>query len=442
MSYIKQGITSKGADISTRLIRGIDRWSLLALVINGVIGAGIFGLPAKLYALAGSYSLLAFVACAVFVALLVLCFAEVASRFADTGGPYLYARSAFGPLAGFQIGWLMWLTRLTGFAALCNLLVGYLGYFFPATGSGVWRTVVITFITGAYAYVNIVGIRPSALVSNAFTIGKLIPLTLFVAAGLFFIEPGRYSIAGMPSYDDFSTAVLLLVFAFSGFEVALIPAGEVRDPRRHVPFALLTAIAIVALLYVLIQLVCIGTLPSLAQSDRPLADAGELFLGAAGAAIITLGAVISIIGTLNTGMIAAPRLLFAMAEHGQLPSTFAATHARFRTPYVSILATAGVMLVLTLQATFISALKISTIIRLITYGATCLALIRLRGDSVADFVAPGGRAAALAAAVLCVVLLFNSTLEEAILVAAAALLGSLLYLAYRVTGERAIRQKR
>lgn len=402
-------------------------------------------MPARLYALAGSYSLLAFVACAVFVALLVLCFAEVSSRFTDTGGPYLYARSAFGPVAGFQIGWLMWLTRLTGFAALCNLLVGYLGYFFPVAGAGVWRTVAITFVTGAYTYVNIVGIRPSALVSNVFTIGKLIPLALFVGTGLFFVDPQRFTVAGFPRYDDFSTAVLLLVFAFSGFEVALIPAGEVRDPRRHMPFALLTAIAVVAVLYVLIQLVCIGTLPGLAQSTRPLADAGERFLGAAGASLITVGAVISITGTLNTGMIAAPRLLFAMAEHGQLPTAFAATHARYRTPYVAILATAAVMLVLTLQASFISALKISTIIRLITYGATSLALIRLRSDAAAaaaGFVAPYGRAAALAAVVLCVVLLFNSTLEEAALVAGAAALGSLVYAAYRLAGWRVRRQRR
>ncbi len=408
-------------------------------MVNGVIGAGIFGLPAKVYGLAGTYSLLAFVVCAFFIGLLVLCFAEVASRFADTGGPYLYARTAFGSLLGFEIGWLMWLTRLTGFAALCNLFVGYLGYFLPGVSSGLWRTVSIAVIVSGYTFVNVIGIRPSAIVSNVFTVGKLIPLILFVAVGLFFIDPQSYSFATPPSQSSFSNAVLLLVFAFTGFEVALIPAGEVRDPRRHMPFALLAAIGVATLLYVLIQVVCIGTLPNLAQSERPLADAGALFLGAAGASIITAGALISIAGTLNTGVIAAPRLLFAMAEHGQLPRVFAATHPRFRTPYVAIAITAVVMLVFALQASFIAALTISTIIRLITYAATSLALITLRRDSgvaPATFIVPGGPVVAIAATALSAWLLLSSTWNEALLVAIAAALGLLIYFACRLAGTR------
>lgn len=412
----------------------------MALVINGVIGAGIFGLPSKVYALAGSYSLLAFIVCAVFIGLLVLCFAEVASRFSDTGGPYLYARSAFGPLAGFQIGWLMWLTRLTGFAALCNLLVGYIGYFLPEASVGGWRVAVITAIVVAYTTINILGIRPTALVSNVFTIGKLAPLVLFVTVGVFFIDPQQYSFATPPALDDFSGAVLLLVFAFTGFEVALIPAGEVRDPRRHMPLALITAIAVAAVLYVLIQWVCIGTLPGLAQSERPLAEAGALFLGPAGASLIAIGAIVSIAGTLNTGVIAAPRLLFAMAEQGQLPSALGSVHKRFHTPHFAILISAAVMLVLALQATFIAALTISTIIRLITYAATCLALIKLRRDedvATASFNVRGGAFIAIAATALSAWLLLGSTWTEAILVAAAAALGFAIHVAFWWTAHRA-----
>ncbi len=205
---------------ATRLLRGIGRWDLVALVVNGVVGAGIFGLPSTLYGLVGSYSLLAFVVCALFTALLLLCFAEVASRFAQTGGPYLYARTALEPVWGFQIGWLMWLTRLTGFAALCNLLVGYGGYFFPEVSAGIWRAVTITTLVTVLASINVIGIRQTTLVSNLFTVGKLIPLLLLIGAGIFFIDPGNYSFAAPPNYSSFSTAVLLLVFAFSGFEVA------------------------------------------------------------------------------------------------------------------------------------------------------------------------------------------------------------------------------
>jgi amino acid transporter len=403
-------------------------------VINGVVGAGIFGLPARIYALAGAYSLPAFVVCAFFIVLLVLCFAEVASRFDDTGGPYLYAQTAFGSFAGFEIGWLMWLTRLTGFAALCNLLVGYLGYFVPAATSGIGRVVSITTVVGAYTLVNILGIRLSAVTSNLFTIGKLIPLLLFVGVGLFFIDTQSYSFAVAPSIDDFSTTVLLLVFAFTGFEVALIPAGETRDPRRHTPFALLAAIGIAAVLYVLIQAVCIGTLPTLAQSHRPLADAAAMFLGAGGATIITAGALISITGTLNTGMIAAPRLLFAMAEHGELPRLLARVHARFHTPYAAILLSAVIMLALSLSATFIAALKISTVIRLITYASTCIALIALRGNAEAQpagFAVSAGRLIAVAAVALSMWLLLASSWHEILLVAIAAAAGLPIYFACR-----------
>lgn len=418
------------------LLRGIGRWDLVALVVNGVIGAGIFGLPATLYGLTGSYSLLAFVICAIFIALLLLCFAEVASRFAQTGGPYLYARTAFGPVWGFQIGWLMWLTRLTGFAALCNLLVEYAGYFFPEIGNGIWRTITITALVTTLAVINFIGIRQTTLTSNVFTVGKLIPLLLLIGAGIFFIDPHRYSFAATPEFSSFSTAVLLLVFAFSGFEVALIPAGETHDPRRHMPFALLTAIGIVVVLYVLIQAVCIGTLPQLAQSQRPLADVGQVILGTTGASIITAGALVSIIGTLNTGMLATPRLLFAMSEHGQLPRGLTAVHERFHTPYIAILVSAIVMLIVSLAASFITALKISTLIRLITYGTICIALMKMRrsGDShPASFTVPGGPFVAIAALALTAWLLVNSTWMEALMVGAAALLGTIVFVAYRFT---------
>jgi len=399
-----------------------------------VIGAGIFGLPARIYALSGSYSLPAFLVCTIFIVLLVLCFAEVASRFVDTGGPYLYAQSAFGSWVGFEIGWLMWLTRLTGFAALCNLLVGYLGYFIPAATTDVGRVVSIVVIVGSYMLVNIAGIRPTAVTSNIFTVGKLIPLLLFVGAGIFFIEPQHYTFSEPFKFDDFSTTVLLLVFAFTGFEVALIPAGETRDPKRHTPFALLGAIGIAAVLYMLIQAVCIGTLPTLAESSRPLADSAETFLGAGGAAFITLGALISITGTLNTGMIAAPRLLFAMAEHGELPRLLARVHPRFHTPYVAILITGAIMLVLSLSASFIAALKISTVIRLITYASTCFALIALRrkgGVQEASFIVPAGPVVAVVAVALSVWLLQSSTWNDALLVAIAAAAGIPIYLLSR-----------
>jgi len=417
------------------LVRKIGRWDLLALVMNSIIGAGIFGLPSKLFGLANTYSLWAFLACAFFIALLIICFAEVASRFSETGGPYLYAHTAFGKQIGFQVGWLMWLTRLTAFAALCNLLLNYLSYFVPAASEGIPRALIITALVASLAWVNIIGVRQAALVSNFFTVSKLIPLFIFVTVGLFFLTPENYSFAQAPSPAKFSDAVLLLVFAFSGFEVAVIPAGEVRNPQKNIPFALFTALASVTLLYFLIQVVCIGTLPTLAESNRPLVDAAERFMGAAGASLMTVGALISIAGTLNTGMLAAPRLIFAMAERRELPTFFAATHPRFHTPYRAILASAAVMLAFSLFATFLAALKISTLIRLLIYIVTCLALIKLRRQEPHKqgvFTVPGGVGLAIAVTALSAWLIAQSTREEFLMVGGAVLLGGVISLAARL----------
>ncbi len=421
------------------LARGIRRWDLVALTINSIIGAGIFGLPSRVYALTGTYSLLTFGLCALVTTLILLCFAEVGARFERTGGPYLYAREAFGPTVGFEIGWLMWLARLTAFAALCNLMVGYADVLWPGAGAGPARAGIIATVVVLLATINILGVRDAALVSDVFTIGKLLPLVLFVAAGLFFIRPERLAFTSAPGYGDFSKAVLLLVFAFTGFEIPTIPAGEARDPRRDLPFGMLSAMAVVAVLYILIQLVCVGTLPGLAHSERPLADASRRFLGTAGATVLSVGALISIGGTLHAIMLASPRLPFAMAEQGQLPRLLGRIHPRFHTPHVAILLSAGVAGVLALSGSFIGALTISTLIRLITYGATCASLPVLRrraGNGSGGFRVPGGVTVAAAAFLMCVWLLSSSTRREARDVAVAAGAGLIIHVAIRMSRRR------
>jgi APA family basic amino acid/polyamine antiporter len=417
------------------LVRGISRWDLVALTVNIIVGAGIFGLPSTIYGLTGVWSVLAYLVCAVLSTLIILCFAEVGSRFVETGGPYLYTRVAFGPIIGFEVGWLLWLARLTGFAALCNLLLSYLSFFWPAAAFGWTRALIITVVVITLTTVNVIGVREAAFVNNLFTVGKITPLLLFVVAGLFFLSPQPFTThAAAPGLSDFSRAVLLLVFAFSGFEMAVIPTGEIRDPQRNIAFALLTATGVVALLYLMIQVVCIGTLPGLANSERPLVDASSRFLGASGASIISVGAIISVTGTLNSIMLAGPRILFAMAEHGQLPQPLGTTHPRFRTPHIAILISAAVMLVVTLQGTFMSALTISTVIRLLAYIATCVSLLvlRFRNDApLPRFNAPWGIAVAIAATVLSVWLLSNSPWNDARAAGLAAALGLIIFFVWR-----------
>jgi amino acid transporter len=424
------------------LVRGIRRWDLVAITINGIIGAGIFGLPSKVYSLIGTYSLIAFVACAVVVTLIILCFAEVGSRFDETGGPYLYAREAFGQTVGFEIGWLIWLARLTAFAANCNLLINYLGYFWPSAGTSGWRAAIITLVVVVLTTVNVLGVRQAAIVSNFFTIGKLIPIVLFIGAGLFFIKSSAFAFGPRPATGAFSQSVLLLIYAFTGFEMAAIPAGEVRDPRKQLPRALLIAIGVVALLYILIQVVCVGTLPELAQSQKPLADAGTRFLGAAGGALISAGAIISITGNLNILVLSGSRIPFAIAERQQLPTLFAKVHPRFATPHIAILLTAALMLFLTLKSSFVAALTISAIARLVTYGATCLSLPVLRkkkGTPSATFRLPGGTVVAILTLLLAAWLLANSTWQEARATLIAAAAGLAIHFIYKLSANQSSR---
>ena len=422
------------------LVRGIRKWDLVAIAINAIIGAGIFGLPSKVYSLIGSYSLIAFIVCALVVMLIILCFAEVGSRFNETGGPYLYAREAFGRTVAFEVGWLIWLARITAFAANCNLMVSYVGFFWPPANSTAPRAILIILVVLSLTALNVLGVRQAAIASNLFTVGKLIPMVIFIAAGLFFLNPKAFALGAHPSAGAFSQSVLLLIYAFTGFEMAAIPAGEIRDPQKHLPRALLIAIGVVAVLYILIQVVCIGTLPELASSSKPLADAGQRFMGTAGAAIISAGAIISIAGNLNIIMLSGSRVPFAIAEQKQLPSFIAAVHRRFFTPHFAILITAGVMLVLTLKSSFVAALTISAIARLVTYAVTCAALPVLRrraGVPMAMFKVRGGPVIAVAALLLAAWLLANSTRKEAFQAAIAALVGFLIYVTFRIYRARA-----
>ena len=426
---------------SEGLVRGIRKWDLVAFTVNAVIGAGIFGLPAKAFSLIGSYSLIAFFACAFVVLLIILCFAEVSSRFEETGGPYIYAREAFGPTVAFEVGWLSWLARLTAFAANCNLMVSYLWFFWPAANNFWPRAAVIVLVVLALTAINVMGVRQAAIAGNIFTVGKLLPMLIFIAVGLFFLNPHAFALGARPATGAFSQSVLLLLYAFTGFEMATIPAGEVRNPQKNMPQALLIATAVVTFTYILIQVVCIGTLPGLGTSTKPLADAGQRFMGTAGAALISAGAMISIAGNLNVLVLSGSRIPFAFAEREQLPTIFARVHQRFFTPYISIVITAAVMLVLTLKSSFVAALTISAIARLVTYAATCAALPVLRRKSdtpKALFRLPGGSWIAIAALLLSGWLLLNSTLREGIQAAIAAAVGIAIYASYQIYRRRVV----
>lgn len=419
-----------------KLVRGIGRWDLAAIAVNTIIGTGIFILPARAAGMIGDYSLLAIIACAVIVGLVVLCFAEVSSRFDATGGMYLYAREAFGPVVGFEAGWLYWIVRVATYAANCNAFLIYLGFFYPQANEGWLRIVLICLVIVPMTIVNFIGVRQSTVLTNIFTVGKILPLLSFVLIGIFYIDPANFTFARSPTYTDFSAAVLFLIYAYVGFEAAVIPAGESRDPKRDLPFALFIALGFCTVLYILIQTVAIGTLPGLAESKTPLADAAGRFMGSFGAAFIAVGALISILGNLNGGFLAASRLPYAMAEQRELPQAIGLIHDRFKTPYVSILITAAAILALTIYSTFFTAVTIATVTRLLVYATTCLALpvFRRRDDiASASFPAPLGIIAALLSLTLIAWLLIQVDFtKEGIPIVIATLIGLALFFAYKL----------
>jgi len=421
------------------ILRGIGRWDLVALMVNITIGSGILGLPAKLFALTGVYSVLALVLCAILVAIVAICFAEVGSRFTHSGGPYLFTRTAFGATPGFIVGWLYWVSRVLTFATICNLLVVYLARMAPALQGPAARVAIISVVVVAIWLVNLVGIRQATIVSNGLTTLKVTLLLVFGVIGILTVRAWPAAPATLPPAADFSDAMLLGIFAFVGFEAALVAAGETRNPRRDVPFAVALSLLIVLILYAGVQIVCIAAVPALATSTAPFADAAVVLWGPTGEHVITLGAVVIMLGSLNSGFLATSRLPFAFAEQGDMPAVLARVHPKFRTPHVAILASAVLVWLATVASSFLSAITLATSTRMVVYIAGCLALITLRRRAdapAAGFVAPLGPAVAVLSSVLCFALLANASSRELIQLAIAAIVGALLLVGVRALSKR------
>lgn len=422
----------------TTLVRAFRRGDLVAFAVNCVIGAGIFGVPALLFAKIGAASIFAVLGAALAVALITLCFAEVGSRFGETGGPYLYALSTFGPLVGFQIGYLLWIARLLGFAAVINLFLDYSGYFFPAVTGGIGRVAMVSTIVAGLTVVNVVGVRRAALLNDVLTAAKLVPLFGFIVVGVFFVDVSRLGQLSVPSASGYTASVLLAIYAFSGFEIMSIPGGEIKDPARAIPFALLTGLGIVTLVYLGVQVVAVGTLPELATSTRPLADAARHGLGGKAGAFMVVGAMLSTIGVAHTIVLAAGRLPFAMAERGQLPAPLARVHPRYRTPWLGLVITSGCLLLVTLLSSFASAATFTVEIRIMTYLATCAALpvLRRRVDAPpGEFRVPAGEVVALVSVLICLGLLTTRPVREIWQMLGAIGLGLGLFAVMRKSGR-------
>jgi basic amino acid/polyamine antiporter, APA family len=416
------------------LRRELGHWDLTAIGINQVIGGALFAQPSLYAASVGGWSPWLVAAVGLTSMLIALSFAEVSSRFDATGGPYLYTRAAFGRFAAFEVGWMLWFTRAVSWAAVINVLATALALYIPVLGAGWARGTFITAVIVVITAINIRGIRQSSLVLNVLTVGKLLPLLAFVIVGLFFIDPARLVPQGTPSLAQVSATALLLIFAFGGYEVIPVPAGESRDPTRAVPFALIMTIVVVTLVMTLVQVVALGTLPGLASSRTPLADAAVLFMGAAGAVLLTAGAVFSTSGNNLGQALSGSRNLYALAEQGDLPPFFGYIHPRFRTPVNAIVVTAAVAGVLAISGGYAELALVSAISRLLVYVATCASTLRLRSAAPAmhirppTFVVPFGPVIPSLAIIVSLSMIAGARREQLVAGAVALAVGAVLYL--------------
>lgn len=422
------------------LVRVVGPLGLAANVINMVIGAGIFVLPAALAREVGAAAPLAYAACAVAMGAVALCFAEAGSRVPTSGGPYGYAEAAFGPFFGFVMGALIWLSAVLGSAGIASAVVETLAAFAPPLHERAMRAVVIVALYALLAVVNIRGAAPGARLVGFFTAAKLIPLLVFLAAGATLIQPENFSLAAEPASGNFGRAMMLAIFAFSGMETALSVSGEVRAPSRSVPLGLIGAMAAVTLIYIAIQIVAQGASgEALGRSSAPLADALAP-LSPAFSSLLIVGAAVSMSGYLAGDIFSAPRLIFAAARDGFLPSTLAALHPKGHAPAIAIVVHAVIVVALALSGTFVELAILSTLATVGIYILGCAAAFVLQRRRIATAGEPlNFKATGLAAFIGIAAMIWvaaQATVREDISVAIALAAIGALYLAVRARRNR------
>lgn len=381
---------------SPTLLRTIGRWSLTALMVNSIIGVSIFRLPSDLAAKLGGLSPLGCLGAGAGILVIAGCIAEVSSYYQETGGLYLYARDALGRFPGLVVAWLTWLTRIAAPAAAANLFYTFLSQFFPSLTSRTAELLVLALLIGHLALLNYVGVKTGKNVSNFFTVIKVSFLFLFIIAGVLALifrpeirVPLTFPVVSSASWFQ---SLLLLVYAYGGFEGALFVGGETKNPKRDTPIALMTALVVVAIIYTAVQFVAVATLPNAGSTESPLYEAALRFVGPGGAVAIAIAALISAYGYLSANLLHAPRITYALARREDLPGFFGAVHPEFRTPYISILIYATLVFAFAALGTFQWNAVLSAVSRLAVYGAMAVAMpvLRRKRPGEARFLLPAG----------------------------------------------------
>ena len=414
-----------------QLPRKLGLWGLWLLIINGFIGAGIFGLPSGATRLAGEYSVWIYLICALLMLPVILSFAELGSYFKGTGGPIKYGTQAFGNFIGFQSGWLFYVARIISFSANSVLLVDSIGYFIEPAASGAGRLISLGIIIGGLTLINVIGSVESIRSLALFTVFKFAVLIFLVFGGLFLLgsEVLPTFDQSLPPVTDIGAAALLLIYAFVGFEGGVVPAGEAKKPERDMPLALLLGLGSVVVLYMFIQLVSQAAVPDLGSSSAPLLDASDALFGSAGAVILMIGVVTSVTGNLSSTIFSTPRLTYALAIQNSLPAWFGKVHGKFQTPANSIIFFGVFAFIGAAIGSFTVLAAMTVLSRLFLFIISCAAIPVLRPQfkDKDRFILRGGYTIPLLGILACIWLMFQVSFNSIWMTALFIIIGTVLY---------------
>jgi len=402
---------------TAKLRRDIKIFGAAFLVLNAMIGSGIFALPGKVAAQAGLMSPWLFLIVGFLFLAVVLTFAELSSYFDHSGGPVIYATQAFGPLAGFSTGWVLFVSRMTAFAANAGIMATYLGSLWDWFDGGVGRMLVITAVIVGLTYANVVGVKDGVRTMGVFTVLKVVPLLLLVILGLQHVTSATFIPSGSLFFDGVGSTSLLLIYAYVGFETLAVTAGETSEPKHILPRALVRTVIGTGILYFLIVLIFISVIPAADYENATLVDVGRALAGPIGAVVITLTTVFSVGGNCAGSMISAPRLIFALGENRQLPKWFANVNPRYGTPDHSILVMGALALAFALTSNFVELAVASSLSRLLAYILSIASLpsIRRQADEETRSKAyriKGGYTVPIVGLAICIWLTTHASVED------------------------------
>ena len=415
-----------------QLIRGIGTIGGAFLVLNGMIGAGIFALPTAVAGRAGVLSPWLFVGAGLLIILVVLAFAELGSYFRDSGGPALYSTTAFGPIVGFGTSWIYYVSRIASISANSHAMALYLGSVWAWFDTTTGHSVVVVVILSGLTLINVLGVKDSIRTLGMFTFFKVIPLLMLILLGMQFVSVDLLFPDSLPTIDDPGGTMLLLFYAFIGFESILMTAGETKNPRRTIPSAMVKTVLFITSIYFLIMLVYVAVLPNDLDSGATLADVARKIVGPVGAIVIALTAVFSIGGNLACSVLSGSRLTLAMAEQHLLPQWFGTINEKFSSPAHSIIFLGGISMVVALSGTFVKLAIASSLTRLIVYGVSIAALpiIKKQADpevAATAFKLWGGYTIPVLALGLCIWMASYSSIESWKFVGGLLVVGLILF---------------